>query len=196
MECRNLAHIKVISPVIDRAAVICSLIWLTEDGTLCSVVWSPKTHTLLIKHATWQIQPEGTNSTTYLTSMLEKSQGYRIQKDQNVAVDWRWLRERSDWVQCGILDWVLKQEKTLTENTRAVLGRGHVWLCDPTACSPPGSSAHGGSPGENTAVGCHSLLQGIFPTQGSNPGLLHCRWILCRLSHQGIPRILEWVAYL
>ena len=44
-------------------------------------------------------------------------------------------------------------------------------------------------------MGCHALLQGIFPTQGSNPGLPHCRWILYRLSHQGSPRILEWVAY-
>ena len=40
-------------------------------------------------------------------------------------------------------------------------------------------------PGQNTGVGCHSLLQGIFPAQGLNPGLLHCRQILYRLSHQG-----------
>ena len=38
-------------------------------------------------------------------------------------------------------------------------------------------------------------LQGIFPTQDSNPGLLHYRWIFYHLSHQGSPRILEWVAY-
>jgi len=37
--------------------------------------------------------------------------------------------------------------------------------------------------------------RGIFPTQGSNPGLLHCRQILCQLSQQGSPRILEWVGY-
>jgi len=43
--------------------------------------------------------------------------------------------------------------------------------------------------------GSLSLLQGIFPTQGSNPGLLHCRWIVYQLSHKGSPRILEWVAY-
>ena len=36
-------------------------------------------------------------------------------------------------------------------------------------------------------MGCHAFLQGIFPTQGSNPGLLHCRWILYQLSHQGSP---------
>ena len=39
------------------------------------------------------------------------------------------------------------------------------------ACSLPGSSVHGDSPGKNTEVGCHALLQGVFPTQGSNPGL-------------------------
>ena len=57
-------------------------------------------------------------------------------------------------------------------------------LCDPRDCSPPGSSVHGDSPAKNTGVGCHALLQGIFPTQGSNPGLPHCRWILYCLSHQ------------
>ena len=48
--------------------------------------------------------------------------------------------------------------------------------------------------GQNTGVGSLSLLQGIFPTQGSNPGLPHCRWILHQLSHKRSPRILEWVA--
>ena len=51
------------------------------------------------------------------------------------------------------------------------------------------------SSGQNTGVGSHFLLQGIFPTQGSNPGLPHCRWILYQLSHKGSPTILEWVAY-
>ena len=47
-------------------------------------------------------------------------------------------------------------------------------------CSPAGSSVHGDFPGKNTGVGCHALLLGIFPTQGSNPRLLcllHCRQI-------------------
>ena len=51
------------------------------------------------------------------------------------------------------------------------------------------------SPGQNTEVGSLTLLQGIFPTQRSNPGLPHCRQILYQLSHKGSPRILEWVAY-
>ena len=59
-------------------------------------------------------------------------------------------------------------------------------LCDPTDCSLPCSSVHGIFPGKNTGVGCHSLLLGIFPTQGTNPGL-HCRWILYQLSHKGSP---------
>ena len=68
-------------------------------------------------------------------------------------------------------------------------------LCNPMDCSPPGLLCPWNSPGQNTGVGSLSLLQGIFPTQGSNPGLLHCRWILYQLSHKGSPRILEWVAY-
>ena len=67
--------------------------------------------------------------------------------------------------------------------------------CDSMDCSPPDSSVHGDSPGKNIGVGCQALLQGIFPTQGSNLGLPHGRRILYCLSDQGSPRILEWVAY-
>ena len=49
---------------------------------------------------------------------------------------------------------------------------------------------------QNTEVDNLSLFQGIFPTQGSNPALPHCRWILYQLSHRESPRILERVAYL
>ena len=52
-------------------------------------------------------------------------------------------------------------------------------LCDPMDCISPGSSVHGDSPGKNTGVGCHFLLQ------GSNLGLLHWRQILYHLSHRG-----------
>ena len=68
-------------------------------------------------------------------------------------------------------------------------------VCDPMDCSPPGISVHGDSLGKNTGVGCHTLLYGIFPTQGLNPGTPHCRRILYHLSHKGNPRILEQVAY-
>ena len=52
------------------------------------------------------------------------------------------------------------------------------------------------SPGKNTRGGCHALIQGIFPTQASNPGLPHCRKILFSLRLQISPRIPEWVACL
>ena len=51
------------------------------------------------------------------------------------------------------------------------------------------------SPSQNTGVGRLSLLQRIFPNQGWNPGLPHCRQILYQLSHKGSPRTLEWGAY-
>ena len=51
------------------------------------------------------------------------------------------------------------------------------------------------SSGKNTGVGSLSLIQGIFQTQGLNPGLPHCRWILYQLSHKGNPRILQSVVY-
>ena len=54
-------------------------------------------------------------------------------------------------------------------------------LCDTMDSNLPGSSVPGDSPGKNTGVGCHAL-QGIFPTQGSNLALPHCRWILHCLS--------------
>ena len=66
-------------------------------------------------------------------------------------------------------------------------------------CSPPGSSVHGDSQGKHTGMGfqgpLQGPLQGIFPTQGLNPLLPHCRRILYLLSHQGSPRILGWVGY-
>ena len=58
-------------------------------------------------------------------------------------------------------------------------------LCNPMDCSLPGSSVHGIL--QSTRVISHSLLQGIFPSQGLNSGILHCRWILYHVSHQGSP---------
>ena len=63
-------------------------------------------------------------------------------------------------------------------------------LCDPMDHSLPGFSVRGVSPGKSTGVGCHAL-QRIFPTQGSNPGLSKCRWMLYRLRHQGSHKDLD-----
>ena len=75
-----------------------------------------------------------------------------------------------------------------------LLAQSCLSLCDPMDCSPSGSSVYGihqASPGRNIGVGCHALLQGIFLTQGSNLGLMHCRWILYHLSYQGIKNIVS-----
>ena len=69
-----------------------------------------------------------------------------------------------------------------------VESRSPTLQADSLPSEPPGKPM-------NTGVGSLSLLQGIFPTQGLNWGLLHCRWILYQLSHKGSPRILEWVTY-
>ena len=66
----------------------------------------------------------------------------------------------------------------------------HVWLFATPWNSP------WNSPGQNTGVGSLSLLQGIFPTLGLNPGLLHCRWILYQLSHQGSPNDCSYLSRL
>ena len=60
---------------------------------------------------------------------------------------------------------------------------------------PHGLYSPSNFPGQNTGVGNVSLLHGIFPTQGSNPGFLHCRRILYQLRYRGSPQKLKWVAY-
>ena len=64
-----------------------------------------------------------------------------------------------------------------------------------TLCDPRGLYSPWNSSGQDTGEGSYCLLQGIFPTQRSNPGLPHCGQILYQLSHQKSPRILKWVAY-
>ena len=67
-----------------------------------------------------------------------------------------------------------------------LVARWCLTLYDPMDCSSSVFYVHWNSPGKNTGVGCHALLLGIFPTQGSNPGLSHCRRILYCVNHQGI----------
>ena len=71
----------------------------------------------------------------------------------------------------------------LESESRSVVSDSFVTLCDCDLYSPRNSS------GQNTGVGSLSLLQGIFPIQRSNPGLLHCRCIVYQLSHKGSPKL-------
>ena len=65
----------------------------------------------------------------------------------------------------------------------AVRSEGHSVVSD--SLQPHGLYSPWNSPGQNSGVGSHSLLQWIFATQGSNPGFPHCRWILYQLSQEG-----------
>ena len=79
------------------------------------------------------------------------------------------------------------QTKHIQQDVLCLVAQLCSTLCNPMDCSLPGSSVRGDSPGKNTGVGCRLLLQGIFLSQGSNPGLPHCRQILYHLSYQASP---------
>ena len=78
----------------------------------------------------------------------------------------------------------------LERKVKVSVAQWSVTLCNPMDCSPPRFSWN--SPGQSPGVDSHSLLQGIFLTQGSNPGLLHCRQIRYHLSHLGSPTFVWW----
>ena len=81
-----------------------------------------------------------------------------------------------------------KNEKRMLLNSLGVVCQIITQSCptlyDLMDYSPPGSSVRGDFPGKNSRGGCRALLQGIFPTQGLNPGLPHCKLLLYHLSHQ------------
>ena len=105
-----------------------------------------------------------------------------------------WIKDRQfheTGFDCGVQ--VLSKLLTLHLNDSFRTRLEKKWKSD--SLLPHGLYSLWNSPGQNTGVGGLSLLQGILPTQGLNPGLPHCRQILYQLSHKGSPRILEWVAY-
>jgi len=77
----------------------------------------------------------------------------------------------------------------ITKHTATILKK--VAQSHPTLCGPMDDTVHGILQATILEWVAFSLLQGIFPTQGSNPGLPHCRWILYQLSHQGSPKHME-----
>ena len=99
-----------------------------------------------------------------------------------------------DWTVC-LLHW--QEDSLALSHLGSPLCTHHSESCSVMSDSlwPHGLYSPWNSPGQNTGVGSRSLLQGIFPTKGSNPDLPHCRQILYQLSHKGSPRVLQWVAY-
>ena len=105
--------------------------------------------------------------------------------------------EQSHWHDFFIKNLILNVtfHLQLLQNTYAKKVKLWVALLCSTLCDHmnPRLLCTWNSPGKNTGVGCHSLLQGIFLTQGSNPGLMHCRQTLYSLSHNAQ---IYWYVYL
>ena len=124
-----------------------------------------------------------------------KQHGLREPEDPGKALGMPWseMARTSASVAQLLREWRLKiygvtpiQNPTSDSMDRCVLNRSvmsySLW---PQGLWPPRYLCSWDSPGKSTGVGCHALLQGIFPTQRSNPDLPHCRQILYRMSHQG-----------
>ena len=128
------------------------------------VVWKEKLAHLDVLH--YSMTPPSLVQKTRAKFTLEKlnQRGFEFKKMRHRWM-WEWvinILKRAGLGGCQI-------EVLITISPMSVLclvAQSCPTLCDPMDCSPPGSSVHRDSPGKNTAVGCHALLQGIFPTQG------------------------------
>ena len=105
-----------------------------------------------------------------------------------VAQSCKTLCDLLDYTVHGILQARILEQVAFPFSRGSFKPRSPTLQADSLPAEPPGKP-------KNTGVGSLSLLQQIFPIQESNRGVLHCRRILYQLSHQGSPRILEWVAY-
>ena len=173
---------------------------------LCSVTCLWTEWSYLIGHSLALLYPfVGHMRTFFLLSHVHSGvatalsgQGYTRLNESKMDSEEK-SREEADSAFQANVNW-----KTLEKVHLVVTWRNSPWFCSQslvkvghlclTLCNPTDSNPWN-SPGQNTGVGSLSLLQGILPTQGSNPGFPHCRWILYQLSHKGSPRILEWIAY-
>ena len=106
----------------------------------------------------------------------------------------RFKKSLPDTCSCSLISWFgdrLDVTKTKKNKVQCSVGRSVV----SNSLPPHGLYSPWNSPDQKSGVGNLSLLQGLFPTQGSSLGLPHRRQILYQLSHKGSPRILKWVVY-
>ena len=129
---------------------------------------------------------------TFVTYSLQFS-AWLPQLHLNELLTFSWLRDWTDFLSKtpDVHTLIVSKQNTLLPNVCLTNTFSPLFMCCAVLnrsvmsdslrhrdCSPSGSFVHGDSPGKNTGVGCHTLLQGIFPTQELNQGLLHCRWTL------------------
>ena len=105
------------------------------------------------------------------------------------------MTERLNWTEVNIVELMKRNLFTWNYSLQVVESESESCSFVSESLWPHVLYSPWNSPGQNTGGGILSLLQGIFPTQGLKPGLLHCRWILHQLSHKVSPQIVEWVAY-
>ena len=123
------------------------------------------------------------------TASIDNLKSFADKGSKEMDIGWD-MRLREDFPQMNNIETTLCVSENDTVERRTKSLQSCPTLCDTMDFRPPGSSVHGDSPGQNTGVACHFLLQGVFLTQGSNPGL-RCRQIVYCLSHQGSPLLGE-----
>ena len=129
--------------------------------------------------AWWAILHGVAKSRTRLSDCTTKLKSFHVSKD---AIN-KMKRQPKDWEK--IFADVVISKGFVSKICKQLMMLNHIKTKNPIK----------NSPGQNIGVGSLSLLQGIFPIHGSNPGLPHCRQILNQLSHKGSPRIVEWIAF-
>ena len=119
-------------------------------------------------------------SLSKLRELVMDREGWLLQPMESQRIRHNWVTE---------LNWGISKAKYMTQAVyickKVLVTRGQI-LWRPMDCSPL-VLCPWNSPGRNTRMCYHILLQGIFLTQGSNPSLLYFRQVLCHLSHQGSP---------
>ena len=131
--------------------------------------------------------PLGTKNHSIAKELKTKSMWLESKAKENICRRWAW-EAHGNWKPSGRPS----GHHSLSNQSEVKV---KVTQPCPTLSDPMDYTSPWNSPGQNTGVGSLSLLWGILPTQGLNPGLPHCGWILYQLSHKGSPRILEWVGY-
>ena len=163
--------------------------------------WRATVHGVSESQTEWQVVEQLTHRLMWRMVQLGGQQREQRPGDKSEcgSVDWETM---SNWLKHRI-DALMKMPGTSVRRWKLPFMKFPLIFTESESCSvvsnslwPHGLHSSWNSPGQNIGVGSCCLLQGIFPTQGSNPGLLHCRQILYQLNCQGSPRILEGSLFL